>query len=85
MQTTNLTRSKTMKSEIIEVGKKLAKKNPNSKALKDAREWWEAGCFSKYSNQDCDILQAMVSELTCHWHRKLDDDEHDQSILDDCN
>ena len=53
-----------MKNEIIEVGKKLAVKNPNSKALRNAREWCASGCFSCYSNQDFDILQAMISELT---------------------
>lgn len=49
--------------KIIEAGKKLAKLDPNSKALKAAREWWKAGCLSFYSNQDFDILNSLEQAI----------------------
>jgi hypothetical protein len=49
--------------KIVQAGKELAAINPNSNALKAAREWWKAGCYSQYSNQDFDILGGLLSDL----------------------
>jgi len=50
--------------QIIEYGKKLASLDPGNAALKRARDWWRAGCYSRYSNQDFDILNSLVCEVT---------------------
>jgi hypothetical protein len=49
--------------QIIELGKELATKNPTSLALKNARSWWKSGAVSRYSNEDTDVLQSLVSAL----------------------
>ncbi len=53
-----------MKDKIAKAGKKLAALNPIGEELKtliDARRWWVQG--TKYSNEDCDILQALLSAI----------------------
>ncbi len=49
--------------QIVEFGKKLAAIDPDSPALKRARSWWKAGCFSRYSNEDFDVMQSLLSAL----------------------
>ena len=53
-----------IEQKIIEPGKELAAINPESKALKNAREWWGKGCYSRYSNEDFDILNSLISAIT---------------------
>ena len=48
-----------MEKQIIEAGRKLAKLDADSQALKNAREWWAAGRKSLYSNHDFDILNSL--------------------------
>ena len=57
----NATKGNGFNVKIITAGKKLALLNPNAPELKSAREWFKGGCISKYSNQDCDILQSLIS------------------------
>jgi len=51
----------TIKDRICEEGKKLAASDPSHLALKYAREWWAAGGFSRYSNEDTGVLQSLLS------------------------
>ena len=53
-----------IEEQIAKAGKKLASLNPvgdELKALIDARRWWIEG--TKYSYQDCQILQALTSAI----------------------
>lgn len=52
---------KQRKAARIALGKKLAELNPNSLALKAAREWWSTGCL--YSNHDFDVWSAVLREV----------------------
>ena len=53
-----------IKQQIVETGKKLASLKPESKALAAARQWWKDGQFSLYSNEDFDMLNGMVCEIS---------------------
>ena len=50
-----------MRNEIKVAAKKLVTKNPNSKAVANARSWWKTG--NLYSNHDFDILNEINLEL----------------------
>jgi hypothetical protein len=49
--------------DIKDVALRLKARDPENAALKQAREWWKAGRFSQYSNQDHDILNGLLQEL----------------------
>ena len=52
-----------IEKEIIEYGKKLAELDPENRALKNARKWWKEGRLCRYSNEDFDILNSLVSSI----------------------
>ena len=54
--------------QMIGTGKKLAQLNPavgtdEYRTLLNAREWFRLGGFSRYSNEDFDVHQAMLSAI----------------------
>jgi hypothetical protein len=50
--------------QIMEYGSRLAALDPNNPVLIMARKWWAAGRLSRYSNQDFDVLNGLVNEVT---------------------
>jgi hypothetical protein len=54
-------------TQITEAGKRLAVINPDSPALKYAREWWAAGRLSRYSMEDFDVLNGLQQEIDRHY------------------
>ena len=53
----------TITEKIETAGRKLAKLNGESLELRNAREWWANGCQCRYSNEDTDVLQGLVSAI----------------------
>ncbi len=47
---------------IVEAGQQLATLNPNADELRQAREWWNAGCWSP-RGEDESILSALLAAI----------------------